>query len=312
MALDLTQPYQTYSDDVGNILISQGGLLYRNDAASGYPLVSPAPDTQGPSEWAQLTATQAAAVQAFIAATVDPLSVVRSSGYHFHGWAPNQQADLKFWDYSGALNDGNFQTNLDAATAYATANFITQPNPTIASNQSLIALPALSWDWSAGDSLFIFWRGRATPEGADAPLLGDTSGTAANGFRVIVSSSGKLKVNLYQQSGALSRFSGTGTSTVFETSVTHSTAFIVCPSGLAFWSDGVRGTTYASGYIMPSGGAVSTVNATTLKLGGDGGTTASVQNGVACQTQSLVILKGRRAASAPSAAASSNRITTPD
>ncbi len=246
-------------------------------------------------------------LQDYAAAVVGAAAVLRQSdGYHFHGWAPNQgNNDLKFFDYSGALNDAAFQTNLDAATAWANAGYLTQPNPTVVSSVSLVTIPALSFDYLNGDCLFMFWRGRATPEGADAPIFGDTSGTAANGLRVMVTTAGKLKVNVYQATGALSRFGGTGGSTVFEASKDHSFAFCIDGTNgkLAYWSDGVRDATYASGFLdFSGGGKIDTLNATSLKMGGDGGTSGSIQQGVACQHQSFVILKGRRTAGVPAIA----------
>lgn len=243
------------------------------------------------------------ALQALVSAAGNPLSLVKSSGYHFHAWAPNQSpTDRKFFDYSGALNDAPFQTNLSAANAWATAGFLTQANPTVASELSLLDVPALGWDFVNGDSLLIFWRGRATPEGSSQPIMGDTSGTSANGIRVLCTSAGKVAFNIYQQSGALSRFGGTSATTVFETSVTHT--FAICLNGAgatqAIWTDGVREAAFTSGYVaLSGGGAIDTLSAATFKLGGDGGTSSSIQNGIAVQTQSLVILKGRRTSGAP-------------
>lgn len=231
----------------------------------------------------------------------------QSSGYHFHGVAKKQcNSDLKFLDLSGALNDGVFQTHLDAATAWATAGFLSQPNPSVSGNLSLITIPPLQFDYLSGDNLFFFWRGRATPEASDQPLLGDTSGTSVgNGIKVVVTASGKLKVNAYQQTGAVSRFGGTGTSTVFEASKTHSFAFAVdgAAGKLCYWSDGVRDATYASGFLAWNGAKIDTLNAATLKLGGDGSASGGVQLGVACQHDALVILKGRRTVGIPSVAA---------
>ena len=223
--------------------------------------------------------------------------LVKSAGYHFHGYAPNQiNSDLKFLDYSGALNDGAFQADLTAANAWATARFLTQADAADASNLQLTAIPALSWDWLAGDNLFMFWRGRATPEGSDMPLMGDTSGASAgNGVKVNISSAGKLKVNAYQNSGSLSRFGGTGTSTIAEAAISHSFAFCISSDGNhCYWSDGARDAAYSGGFLALGAGAVDTVNSVTWKLGGDGSTSGSVQVGLACQTEALVILKGRR------------------
>ena len=236
--------------------------------------------------------------------TIYLLSEMRQSdGYHFHGWAQNQiNSDLNFLDYSGALNDATFQANLAAADAWATAGYLTQADPAGVGNLSLVAIPALTWDYLAGDSLFIFWRGMATPEGSDAALLGNTSGTAANGLRVIVSTAGKLKLNAYQASGTLSRFGGTSTATVFEAAIAHSFALAIdgVTGKHCYWADGVRDAAFSSGFLtFGSGGIIDTVSSTTLKLGGDGATSGSVQLGAACKTQALVILEGRNGLGTP-------------
>ena len=228
----------------------------------------------------------------------DGSTILPSPEYLAHFYAPLAiDSDTKARDISGALGDGTFQANLAASAAWATAGFLTQANPATISHLTMVEFPAISWDWAAGDALFIFWAGRMTPEGSDTVFLGDTTGASAgNGIRLLASSTGKLKANAYQQSGTLSRFGGTGTSTIAEASVTHSLAVCFHPDGLAYWSDGARDATYASGYLMPSGGVVSTINTATLKLGGDGGTSGSIQNGPAMQTRALVVLKGRRSA----------------
>ena len=221
-----------------------------------------------------------------------------SREYHTHFFAPLATGtDRNAWDISGALSDGVFQTDLSAATAWATAGFLTQPNPTVAGQQSMVAFPAISWDWSAGDSLFLFWVGRMTPEGAEMPWAGDTSGSAAgNGIKLTCTgtdtTAGKFKCNVYQNSPSVTVYGTQSTNVVFEAGVTHSLAVCIAPAGMCYWTDGARNAGHAAGFLMPSGGPVSTVNAATFKLGGDG--TGSPQNGVAMQTRAFVMLKGRR------------------
>ena len=63
-----------------------------------------------------------------------------SSEYHAHFFAPLAiDSDTTARDISGALSDGTFQADLSAATAWATAGFLTQPNPTVAGQQSMVA-----------------------------------------------------------------------------------------------------------------------------------------------------------------------------
>lgn len=219
-----------------------------------------------------------------------------SSEYHAHFFAPLAiDSDTTARDISGALSDGTFQANLSAATAWATAGFLTQPNPSVASAQSLVAFPAISWDWSAGDSLFLFWVGRGTPEGTDTGWLGDTSGYASgNGIRLVCTPAGNIKANAYQTVGSLSCFGATSSSVVIEPTVTHSFAVCYAPAGMCYWADGVRNVGHAAGFLPPANNGLSTVTSATLKIGGDGGVVSNIQNGIALQTKALVVLKGRR------------------
>lgn len=229
-------------------------------------------------------------------AAVDP-SLLRSDGYHTHFFAPLAiDSDTKARDISGALSDGNFQANLSAATAWATAGYLTQPNPSVSGQLSLVQFPAISWDWAAGDSLFLFWAGRGTPDGTEQPWLGDTAGSALrSGIKMTCATDGKIKVNAYQNSPPVSVYGPTSTNAVIEASVTHS--FAVCfaaDGGMCYWTDGLRNAGHASGFLKPSGAPCSTVNSAPLNLGGDGSATSSIQNGIAVQTKAFVVLKGRR------------------
>lgn len=231
---------------------------------------------------------------------------VASSEYHTHFFAPLATgADRKAWDISGALSDGVFQTDLSAATAWATAGFLTQPNPSVSGQLSLVQFPAISWDWAAGDSLFLFWAGRGTPEAAEAAFCGDAPGAAFNsGIKLTCTgtdtTAGKLKVFAYQSSPSVSVYGPQSTNVVIEASVTHSFAVCIRPhvagtgGGMAFWTDGERNAGHAAGFLMPAGGPCSTVNAVPLKLGGDGQVVGGIQTGIALQTKTFVILKGRR------------------
>lgn len=225
-----------------------------------------------------------------------------SSEYHTHFFAPLATgADRKAWDISGALSDGVFQTDLSAATAWATAGFLTQPNPSVSGQLSLVQFPALSWDWAAGDSLFIFWCGRMTPDAAEESWCGDTSGsTPRSGIKLNATADGKLKVMAYQNTPALTASGPISNNVVFETGVTHSLAVCIRPhvagagGGMAYWTDGARNLGHASGFLMPANGPLSTVNAEPFKLGGNGATVGGIQLGTALQTRAFVVLKGRR------------------
>jgi len=226
-----------------------------------------------------------------------------SDGYHYAGWARDQIATTtKLFDQSGNGNDAALQAGVSAATAWATAGLFTMPNPTGTTN--LAEIPTLDFDYAGGETLLLFWRGFATPEGSDMPLLGDTgdgSATTRQGLNLICTSAGKMKFWLRDSAGALSA-SGTSTATCFEAAVEHTLA--VCLDGLtrkyAFWVDGVRDTAFASAFLtFASGATPDTISGRTLKLGGSGRVSGGVQDGIASQTRALHVLRRAIGSGAP-------------
>jgi hypothetical protein len=218
-----------------------------------------------------------------------------SDGYHYAGWARDQIATAtKLFDQSGNGNDAALQAGVSAATAWATAGLFTIPNPS--GTTGLAEIPTLDFDYAGGETLLLFWRGFATPEGSDMPLLGDTgdgSATTRQGLNLICTSAGKMKFWLRDSAGALSA-SGTSTATCFEASVEHTLA--VCLDGLtrkyAFYVDGVREAAFSPNFLtFASGATPDTISGRTLKLGGNGRVSGGVQDGIASQTRSLHVLR---------------------
>ena len=218
-----------------------------------------------------------------------------SDGYHYAGWARDQIATAtKLFDQSGNENDAVLQASVAAATAWATAGLFTLPNPTGLTD--LAEIPTLDFDYAGGETLLLFWRGFATPEGSDMPLLGDTgdgSATTRQGLNLICTSAGKMKFWLRDSAGALSA-SGTSTATCFEASVEHTLA--VCLDGLtrkyAFYVDGVREAAFVPNFLtFASGATPDTRSGRTLKLGGSGRVSGGVQDGIASQTRALHVLR---------------------
>lgn len=260
-----------------------------------------------------LTPAQAAAVGMAVDTYGFPDAFRASDGYFLRFVAPFAPAtgDLKAWDRTANRNDGTFQANLSAAAAWATAGLLTQKNPDTVSEQTLVSFPALGFDYTNGECILIFWKGRGTPEGTDQPMLGNTIGASiANGIRIPVTSAGKIKFAAYQNSGAVSASTGATTSTAVETSLTHSFAICLCGSAgpnnaankIKFWIDGVADAGTAN-FVNFNGGTTVDCNqgSRNLLLGGDGNTSASIQLGLALQTEALQILKGRLTSGAPAA-----------
>jgi len=102
-----------------------------------------------------------------------------SDAYYFHGFAGDQiNGDPKFYDKSGAQNHGSFGANLSNLNAWSNDFYVSTVNPTGGSTDSVIRLPALNFDYSAGEKLIVWWLGIITPEGADASWMGDGFGTS--------------------------------------------------------------------------------------------------------------------------------------
>lgn len=237
-----------------------------------------------------------------------------SDGYFLRFIAPRTpaSADKKVWDNSGNRNDGAFQTNLTAAAAWANVGALTQKNPDTAGELTMVSFPAFDFNQAGGETMLIFWKGRATPEGADQPMMSNTinAGTA-NGIRVVCSASGAVGFIAYQASGGLSATAPIATQVCFEASVTHS--FAICLTGAAsaltnagnirIFVDGLPdySAPYTNGFQQFNSGTLLTTSQPTRPwlLGGNGNTSGSIQQGVAMQTEALHMLKGRVGLGAP-------------
>lgn len=220
----------------------------------------------------------------------------QSEKYFFAGWGRDHINTYAGWyDMSGNGNNATLQASLNAATVWATEGLFTIPDPT--GTTALAELPAIDFDYTNGQSILIFWRGFATPEASDYAILGDTgigTTTTTTGFNVIVSSAGKLKFWIRDSAGTLFA-SGTSTTTCFSSSVEHSIGFVLdgLTNKYCLWVDGVRESSFAASYLTFSSGNIpdDTTGGRTLKIGGNNRVTSGNQEGVACQTRAMHILR---------------------
>jgi len=238
------------------------------------------------------------ALQALVSNAGNGAALVNSTGYHFAG-IPGDHINTatKWYDRSGMGNDAAFQASISAAAAWANPGYCTIPDPV--GTTALMAIPALNFDYAAGQSLFIFWRGLATPEGTDYPIMGDSgqnSATFANGVALICKTTGKVHIRAYDAAGNASA-GGDSTTTVFSATVENS--FAICLDGVTrtycYWANGVRESAFASNFLsFASGASIDTISGRSFKLGGSDIVTASTQWGVLQKVRQLHIL--RRAA----------------
>ena len=210
-----------------------------------------------------------------------------SSGYFCHLWSgASGNGDGYIPDISGSLAHGQFAAGLTKALAWANSGFAT--SATAANNQGFI-LPTLGFDYAAGESLILVWKGRGTPPAATKVFIGDSPGSGTKGFSVRVDATGKLQMYLSDGAGS---FGDTTTSVLMETGITHTYALAI--DGLARkYEQHEDGVVVRSLITLGAGGAINCNAARSVTLGSGEFPTMFSTNAVAVQTQSLVILRGR-------------------
>ena len=123
--------------------------------------------------------------------------------YFTHLFAGNQLADdPKVYDISGALGHATPEADLSLSALWTTTpGYASTLDPTTTVGQKLrrLMLPVLMWDWAGGESLFIWGLVKAAFEAAACSFMGNNiGGSAENGFRIRVSTAGKLVLAMQQ------------------------------------------------------------------------------------------------------------------
>jgi len=214
--------------------------------------------------------------------------------YFCHLWAGAVLADeTRANDISGAKNHAVRGANLSAAQMTASAGYISTIDPAGGALDSVLHMPAVNLDLVGGESMLIWWLGKVTAEGGDETLIGDSVSTSNNGWRIRARSSGKVDFVAYQNSGALSAFSGSSTATLIDGTL-HSFAFFLDGKNgtIGKWEDGVNtvsATPFAAGYNTKTTGGVA------IGAGRD-----SPTSGIATATRALVMMRWGVADSVPS------------
>ncbi len=235
-------------------------------------------------------------------ATMQQIAGVNSS-YYFHGYAGAQiVGDPKFYDISGAGNDGSFGAHLSNANAWANAGYVSTVNPTGGSTDSVIRMPALNFDYNAGEKIIMWWLGKCTPEGSSVSLLGDGFNATYPGMRIRCNTAGTLQIIAVDTSG--SGFSSTPSEVPFDGNL-HSFAVVLDGQAKKFgiWVDETYAASLGGAYTTFDGGnARDTRTSNTFNIGTSVPAVAGSTEGVACQTRAFVLLKLPAAKTIPSIA----------
>lgn len=217
-----------------------------------------------------------------------------SAGYHCHVFAGSSaNGDGLIPDVSGNGNNATFNTNMTKALCWATPGYASTD---VAGAYRTFLLPVLNFDYAAGESMIIVWKGRGTAPAAFKGIIADSEGSSDKGFAVRVDSSGKIQSYLSDGSG---HFADLSTTVLVEPTITHSYAIAI--DGVAKKYEQHEDGVVTRSLIALGDGttAYDTRTAKPVKLGTqDAFSTAA--NTVALSTQALVILRGRVGKGLPS------------
>ncbi len=218
--------------------------------------------------------------------------------YFTHLFAGNQLSDDdKVYDISGAQGHATRETDLTVSELWTTAAGYASTRDSSAvdgSRLTRLAMPSVNWDYAGGESLFIWWLGKCTAEGASTNLMGNCRGVAGeNGFRVRVGSAGQMGFNMSVGSTVTTTFT-LSTLTPFDGAL-HSIGIWINGRdrlGYSFVDETVQvnGNSPTSADMLPTSAQVS-AGTDKLILGGDSLLTGAATSAIAQSTRALAILK---------------------
>lgn len=211
--------------------------------------------------------------------------------YFFHGYAGNQGAgDSVMFDLTGCGNHAMRGANLSDAEMFANAGYVTTKAPANPYDICL-RIPNLNFDYSIGEKLFIWWRGKITPEANERAFMGDGY-TSQRGIQIRVNQTGKLTAAIF---GATATVASLSTAIPFDGNL-HDIGvyFDGATKTHGYWIDGVMDSSFAGALATLGATAYDTKNSSTFNLGAAypaSGTATAPQSGIATQTKALVILR---------------------
>ena len=220
-----------------------------------------------------------------------------TDGYFCHLWAGSSgNGDADIPDVSGAGRHGTFHTNMTKAFCWANAGFASTDT---GGAYRTFLLPVLNFDYAAGESLIVVWKGRGTAPGSFKGLIGDSNGSSEAGIAIRVNASGQIQP--YLSPGGTGVFLTITGSAAVEPSTTHTYALMIDGVTRRFEQhiDGVvDGGVAMGGSLIGTGQSIDCRSAKAIKLGTqDDFSTAA--NTVSLQTQALVVLRGRKGLGVP-------------
>lgn len=221
-----------------------------------------------------------------------PLSLPNFN-YHFHGFAGNQMVgDPQFYDMSGLGNHGSFGANLSVSAAWANLaaeGVVSTVDPVGGSTDSVIRIPAVNFNYSAGEVLVVWWLGKVTDEGADSSFLGCGTGTNP-GVRVKTNGTNFAEVDVSDASGT---GFGAATNVVVSDGALHEFAFAFDGRNrkYLYYIDGAIQSTFNNNWAnFNVASTYATGNTNTWQIGSALPAASVSTDGTATKTRAFVIL----------------------
>lgn len=212
--------------------------------------------------------------------------------YHFHGFAGGQLPDDSTFNDLAGLNHAVRGANLSISQLWTTAaGYASTIDPASGVTDSVLRIPPVNFDYSAGEKLIVWWLGKCAAEAGAAYMLGDGSSTSVRGWAVLVNTNQKAQIVL---SGAAQGYGGQSAVLPFDGGL-HSFGFVLDGQAkkYAFWVDESIDTIFATnGYgAFASGADFDTKTTATVNLGTAVPAPGSSSNSIATATRALVILR---------------------
>lgn len=216
----------------------------------------------------------------------DPLAI--SPYYHFHGFAGGQVVGDGFLYDQASVNHGSLGANLENATAWALPGFLSLAAPTPVAPRTDVALPPISFDYSAGEKLLVWWLAKASAPAATMSFCGDGNSTARPGLRIRANAAGSFDIALHSISFS-ARYSLSSSAVAFDGTL-HSAGVLIDGESKKYgmWVD--ESATHPAGQAgystLASGGEADTRTASQFYIGSAGTT-----EGIAASVRAFVVIR---------------------
>lgn len=219
------------------------------------------------------------------------MSLTAHSAYFHHSFAGAQiLGDGALYDISGNIADALPGEHLANSDLWATAGYAATLDPDTDTEDSVLRLPNLNYDYNGGEKLFVWWLGKVTAEVAAAEMMGDGTSTSGPGIAVRINTNSTHQLVL--SDGTTTTFSGSASVAVADGEL-RSLAFAIdgATKSYCLWTDDVPFSNVATYQSLASGVERDTRSAATWNVGCARPKSAVSAAGIVTLTRALVMCR---------------------